>query len=244
MSRKVIMINGSFRKKNTHNVLVQIGKLLDKYDFETEIINLFDYNIKDCTGCDDLCVEKGSCTLDDDMRMIMQKIMDSDGVVLGSPVYMGGVTSKFKAFADRTKEWFNKPDLAGIPALFVLTTGITGVKDTLRFLKQFATGFGARLGGSVTRTSANYDLPVRENEMLQFLSLLQTDKRNYKPSTNEVVTFQVQKVLALNLGGDSRKFWEEKNWIDKYYYYDCQIGFFKKIFSRKMFGILSRAMSS
>ena len=242
MSRKVVMINGSFRKKNTHNVLVQLEKILNSYDIETEIVNLFEFDIKDCTGCDDSCVNQGSCGINDDMQMIMQKIMDSNGVVFGSPVYTGSVTSKFKAFADRTKAWYHKPEPAGKAVLFVVTTGITGIKETLRFLKQFAIGFGARLGGSVTRTSANYDMPIGARELTQFLALLQTDKKDYKPTTNEVVTFQVQKVLALYSNGDARKFWEKKEWLDKYYYYDCKISFAKKIFSRKMFNILSGAM--
>ena len=242
MNRKVLMINGSFRKKNTYAILVRIGEILKNHGIESEIINLFDYEIKDCTGCDEFCIKEGGCHVRDDMPAIMQKIMDSDGLVLSSPVYLSGVTSKFKAFADRTCSWFHKPEPAGKPVLFVTTTAATGIKETIHYLDQLATGFGARKGGFIARTNKNMSAPVEEKELLNFLSLIQNDKKYYKPSMNEIVIFEVQKVLALKSSGADNTFWKEKNWIDAYYYYDCKIGPGKKLFSKMMFRILSKAI--
>ena len=242
MSKKVVMINGSFRKKNTYDILVQTGQILKNHDIETEIINLFDYEIKDCTGCDEICIQQGSCHVKDDMPMIMEKILASDGLVLSSPVYLYGVTSKFKTFTDRTNVWFHKPEPAGIPVLFVATTTVTGIKEITHFFDQYATGFGARKGGSIARTRKELNNPVEEKDLSRFLSLLQEDKNRYKPSMNEIVIFEVLKVLALKSNGADRKFWEEKNWLDKWYYYDCKMGFVKKAFSKMMFKILSNAM--
>ena len=242
MSKKVIMINGSFRKKNTYNLLVQIGELLKPHDIETEIINLFDYTIKDCVGCDDTCIRQGNCHVQDDMPVIMQKILDSDGMVLGSPVYLGGVTSKFKAFADRTNAWFHKPEPIGKPVLFAATTVVSGIKETIHYLDQLATGFGARKGGSITRTKGTFNIPVAEKEVSRFLSLLHKDKKYYQPAMNEIVIFEVQKVLALKSDGDDKKYWEGKGWFKKGYYYDCRMGLAKKVFSKMMFNILSGAI--
>jgi len=242
MGMKVLLINGSYRKKNTYNVLLQTAEILKTRDIETEIVNLFDYDIKDCTGCDDPCILQNGCDIQDDMQMIMQKILDSNGVVFGSPIYTGNVTSKFKAFADRTNEWFHKPKIAGKPVLFVVTTAVTGIKDTIHFLDQFATGLGARKGGSITRTGANNNIPVHENELAGILSLLFTDKKNYKPKINELLIFIVQKVHAHYSSGNDKVFWEEKNWNDKYYYYDCRINFIKKAISRILFGVISGAL--
>ena len=242
MTKKILMINGSYRKKNTYNILVQIGQILKKHDIEAEILDLFDYEIKDCTGCDDICIQQGNCHMQDGMPEIMKKIMDSDGLVLSSPVYLYGVTSKFKAFVDRTNVWFHKPEPAGKPVLFVTTTTVTGIKETTRFFEQYATGFGGRKGGFITRTRKTLDNPVEEQELSRFLSLLQQDKKYYRPSMNEIVIFEVLKVLALKSSGADRKFWEEKNWIDKCYYFDCKMGFAKKAFSKMMFKILSNAM--
>ena len=242
MSKKVLMINGSFRKKNTYNILVQIGQILKKHDIESEILNLFDYEIKDCTGCDEVCIGHGACHIKDGMNEIMRKIMECDGLVLSSPVYLFGVSSKFKTFADRLNVWFHKPEPAGKPVLFAATTTVTGLKETIHFFDQFATGFGARKGGSITRVHKTLNVPVAEKEVSGFLSLLQKDKKYYRPSMNEIVIFEVLKVLALKSNGADRKFWEEKKWLDKLYYYDCRMGILKKLFSRMMFKILSNAM--
>lgn len=241
MSKKVLMINGSARKKNTYNILLQIEQILKNHGIESEILNLFDYTIEHCKGCE-LCVTHESCFIKDDMPMIMQKIMDSDGVVLSSPVYMRSVTSKFKSFADRTNIWVHKPEPAGKPVMFATTTAATGIKETSQFLNAFATGFGARKGETIARTNQNMTEPVTENEMSRFLSLLNQDKKFYRPAMDEIVMFTVGKVLALKSEGDDRKFWEEKGWVDKRYYYPCKMGLHKKAFSKFIFKVLSKVM--
>ena len=242
MNNKVLIINGSFRKKNTYNVLAQIGEILKNHDVETEILNLFDYEIKHCMGDDDSCVKKDGCSQKDDMSIIRQKILDSDGVVLGSPVYLSGVTSKFKAFADRTNEWFHKPMPAGKPVFFAVTTAMSGIKDTLHFIDQLITGWGARKGGFITRTKKELNIPVAEKELSRFLYLLQTDKKYYRPGMSEIVIFGVQKAMASKSSGSDKQFWEEKNWIGKRYYYDCKMSLFMKLFSTMMSRILSGAI--
>lgn len=241
MSKKVLIINGSSRKKNTYNILLQMEKIFKTRGVDTEILNLFDYQIKDCVGCE-TCVGKKSCGITDDMPVIMQKILDSDGIVLSSPVYMCSVTSKFKTFADRTNIWVHKPETAGKPVMFVATTAATGLKDTKKFLESFATGFGARKGDFIARSGKNMSEPVQEKELARFLSLLNQDKKDYSPAMNDIVMFTVGKVLALKSTGDDRKFWEEKEWLDKIYYYPCKINPGKKLFSKFMFKVLSNAM--
>lgn len=241
MGKKVLLINGSNRKKNTYQLLLQIEKILTSRGIEVEMLHLFDYEIKHCVGCE-TCVKKESCCIADDMPVIMQKILDSDGVVLSSPVYMCGVTSKFKAFADRTNGWVHKPETAGKPVMFVTTTAATGIKETKRFLSSYAAGIGVRRGDFIARSGKNISEPVREEELSRFLSLLNQDKGKYAPSMDEIIMFTVGKVLALKSTGDDKRFWEEKQWLDKAYYYPCKMNPVKKLFAKFMFKVLSNAM--
>lgn len=241
MGKKVLMIDGGARKKNTYNILTQIGQILKTHGIEVEILRLFDYEIKHCVGCE-TCVGHQSCGITDDLPVIMGKIMDSDGVVLSSPVYMRSVTSKFKAFADRTNIWVHKPETVGKPVMFATTTASTGLKETKRFFESFATGFGARKGNFVARSGKNLSEPVREKELSRFLSLLNQDKEYYRPAMDEIVMFNVGKVLALKSSGDDNRFWEEKQWFGKDYYYPCRMNPGKKVFSKFMFKVLSKAM--
>lgn len=242
MNQKILMINGSPRKKHTYNILLQVGEILKNHNIEFEIINLTDYNLKNCAGCDITCINNKGCNTKDDMPILLQKIMESDGLVFASPVYLNGVTSLFKNFADRTNTWVHNPAPAGKPVLSVATTAATGLKQTKQFLESFAVGFGGRKGDFISRSNKNINLAVKEKELSRFLSLLKIDKRKYRPSIKEIVMFEVQKVMAIKFGGGNREFWEEKAWLNKYYYYECKIGFGKKIFAKMMFKILSKAI--
>jgi multimeric flavodoxin WrbA len=75
----------------------------------TEILNLYDYEIKNCIGCWK-CVEKGTCILNDGLERVLLKLKDADVVILGSPVYWGNVTGIMKTFFDRhTGNVMSKP---------------------------------------------------------------------------------------------------------------------------------------
>lgn len=242
MSKKILLINGSHRKKNTYNLLLQVESALKKLGMDTEILNLFDHEIKDCVGCE-VCVTSTGCKIPDDMPKIMQKIKDSDGIVFGSPVYMCSVTSKFKSFADRTNIWVHKPELFGKPVLCVTTTAATGTKEIARFFDQYITGLGVRKGGIITRKGKKMTLPIKEKELTPFISLLNRDKSLYRPAMGEIVMYNVGKVLALKSAGDDNQFWKENNLVDKLYYYKCKINPLKKLFSKFMFKVLTKAMS-
>lgn len=241
MAKKIIIIHGSSRKKNTYAVAQGVEQILRRRGMDTEILPLFDYEIKDCAGCEH-CVHQDGCSMTDDMRTVMEKIRESDGMVFASPVYMNGATSKFKTFADRTNAWVHKPELAGKPVLFVATTASTGRKDIQGFFEKYATGLGARKGELVFRSGKKMNQPVQEQEMKRFLALLEEEPPAYRPAMNEIVMFTVQKVMALQSEGSDRAYWEEKGWFDKPYYYPCAMNPAKKAFGKMMRSILSKAM--
>lgn len=55
--KKVLAINSSVRKNNTYNLLKKIEKKLGEKNIILDIINLADYNISECIGCE-LCITK------------------------------------------------------------------------------------------------------------------------------------------------------------------------------------------
>lgn len=60
MRKRILIINSSFRKKNTYKILTQIEQLIKKGDTDVEIINLFDYKVENCIGCKK-CITDGEC---------------------------------------------------------------------------------------------------------------------------------------------------------------------------------------
>lgn len=91
---KVIGINGSSRKDG--NTAIIIGKVFDELDkegIETELIQLADYDIEPCRGCF-ACKGRGNCAFTTDgFTEIFSRIVEANGIILGSPVYSADVSA-------------------------------------------------------------------------------------------------------------------------------------------------------
>ncbi len=100
---KAIAICGSPRKNgNTEALMLRCGKHLEAAGIETEFISLRDKNIGGCTGCGTCGKLKNKiCVIKDDLNDILAKIIASDIIILGSPVYFGSATPEIKALIDR-----------------------------------------------------------------------------------------------------------------------------------------------
>ncbi len=99
---KVVGIAGSFRKdSNTEFYVNKALETLQGKNIDTELISLRDKEIKPCTGCYD-CVKLHRCTIEgDDFEEIFQKMMEADGIIVGSPVYFSSVVPQLMALLDR-----------------------------------------------------------------------------------------------------------------------------------------------
>ena len=99
---KVLAINGSSRKNgNTAIALNTIMEELEKQGIETEMIQLVGYTINPCKACF-TCGGKNNCSFNNDMfAEIFEKMVNNDGIILGSPVYSADVSSNMKALIDR-----------------------------------------------------------------------------------------------------------------------------------------------
>ncbi len=106
MSKKVIILNGSPRKNfNTAKLLKQAQTGAEATGAEVEYFNLYDYNFLGCRSCF-ACQRKGSttegiCAIKDDIRPILEKCINADAIIIGSPVYFSYPTGVFRSFTER-----------------------------------------------------------------------------------------------------------------------------------------------
>ncbi|SHJ83098.1 NADPH-dependent FMN reductase [Clostridium cavendishii DSM 21758] len=104
----ITIINGC-REDNLFYVKV-IEKLeegLIKANINYKINNLNEVNPKNCIGCD-CCqnVKPGICTINDGVNNILKQYLESDVLIIVSPIQFGMCNSVTKNFIDRTEPLF------------------------------------------------------------------------------------------------------------------------------------------
>ena len=104
--KKVIILNAGPRKNfNTAQVLKEAKKGVESAGVEAEYIDLFDVDFKGCRSCY-ACKAKGGktkglCAIKDNLRPILEKILDSKAVIIGTPIYCGDATGTFRNLEER-----------------------------------------------------------------------------------------------------------------------------------------------
>jgi multimeric flavodoxin WrbA len=101
---KVLLINGSPNEKGcTYTALEEITKEFVKEGIEYELVQIGKEAIKGCSACS-ACrkTQKGHCVFGDDLvNKVIDKLKESDALIVGSPVYYAGISGRVKALMDR-----------------------------------------------------------------------------------------------------------------------------------------------
>ncbi len=100
---QAILINGSPRKEGNTNGLLQIAaNVLNKEGIQTEIINIGGETIKGCTACRKCGELKNlKCVINDSLSPVIEKMLNADAIIMGSPTYFADITPELKALIDR-----------------------------------------------------------------------------------------------------------------------------------------------
>lgn len=149
--KKVIAINGSPRKNsNTATLINQALEGAASTGAATELIHLIDLSYKGCISCF-ACHRKGTkfkgtCALKDELTPILEKAMNSDVILLGSPIYLGDVTSMMRGFLERfvfMNHTYDNPSLSTfsgvISGAFIYTMGMPDSMADKAYGKVFET---------------------------------------------------------------------------------------------------------
>jgi multimeric flavodoxin WrbA len=108
MHRILAVVGSPRRNGNTHILVSCILEGAQREGAAGNILFLGDLDIHECTGCH-ACWEGKECSKNDDMNRIYPQIIDSDGIIFGTPVYWYGPTALMKGFVDRFV-YFNSPE--------------------------------------------------------------------------------------------------------------------------------------
>ena len=114
----VVAVVGSPRKGKVTDTLVDRaveGLLAQAPEASVHKINLIDYDIqhcRNCLTCRDAKTDEpaAKCMIRDDMDRIVPLLLQSDALILGTPVHMGSATALMVGFLERIVWVFAKPE--------------------------------------------------------------------------------------------------------------------------------------
>ena len=101
---KVVAFNGSARKDGNTAILIRkVFGELEAEGIETELVQLAGKKIRGCTACGKCYENKDKkCVVDNDiLNECIGKMVEADGIIMGSPTYFADVTTETKALIDR-----------------------------------------------------------------------------------------------------------------------------------------------
>jgi multimeric flavodoxin WrbA len=98
----IIGICGSPRKKATDYVLKEALRMAEEAGHRTEFFSVSGKSISQCQHCD-YCLRNKECKVKDDMYEVYPLLKDAQGIVIATPVYMGGISAQTKTVMDRCR---------------------------------------------------------------------------------------------------------------------------------------------
>ena len=143
---KIVAVMASPKGKGSGYKVVRMieDRMKEMGNAEFSYLFLKDANLRPCTGCY-VCMKKGEdkCPLKDDRDAIEQQLLEADGIILSTPMYVQNVSALMKNFIDRFAYANHRPRFFHQKVLTVMNTGGDDTKSALTYMR-YALG-GSRL---------------------------------------------------------------------------------------------------
>jgi len=124
---KILGLNGSERKLGNTEILVKEALMgAEEEGAQVEMLRLTDYKIFPCDGLAPCVFGNTRCNLKDDFNLIVDKIFESNGVVLGTPCYILESTAVIKQLIDRAFSVNYRSEAKGKPATVIVPYATRG----------------------------------------------------------------------------------------------------------------------
>lgn len=216
--------------KDKSNTYVLTKMMLDKLveidkDIKFHLITAGDVNIQSCKGCWS-CMNVGKCPLDkkDDMTILKQRMLDSDFIIWGSPVYVMQVSGQMKTFLDRLASWYHTFRLAGKPGITVSTTAGAGLEEVHKYLKLVLNAAGVKVVssletfGTLPKTLVDPEDALKSAHKIAYeIYPYLTCKKTVETDENLEYSFQINKnkvIYAKEVLKADYKYWEKNKMLE------------------------------
>lgn len=229
---KILICVGSYRRNgNTAHItkLVEheLAQLAARADvpLDVETIFLAHQEIGACRGCR-VCFDQGEtlCPLHDDLLAIKARMVEADGVIVASPVYVNDVSGTTKNWIDRLAHVCHRPQFAGTCAYLITTIGSGPSGHALKTLGAALQTWGFHIVGQTGfKTGAlmeKTELQIRYRAEAAKIAGQMFDaihrRRFANPSFLALMTFHIQQRAWQHASHDTvdYRYWEGQGWLE------------------------------
>ncbi|MDD7793907.1 flavodoxin family protein [Clostridium sp. 'White wine YQ'] len=258
--RIVVIISSARKKGNTATIVKFIENEIVQYamnlsvNLDVEWINLFDYELQLCLGCR-ICFNKGEkyCPLNDGLLNIRDKIIEADGVIFASPVYVEDANGIMKNFIDRMAFICHRPAFSGKASIIITTSGGGATSHAIRTISSAIQSWGAyisakrnfRTGALIDKEKVELEYSNEINAIAKkFFDSLYTNKKLI-PTFYSLMIFKIQQKNWQQYSKEDNLdylYWRENGWLNKEctYYIPNNSLCIKTVAARFVGGVISK----
>ncbi len=237
---KILAIIGSPRKGNTFKAVGQIEEgSKSSGDVEFSYVHLKDVDLKPCRGCFQ-CVQKGhdKCPLRDAAGELLDKMLQSDGVIFATPAYNFNITSLMKNFIDRFAHMGHRPQFFNQHLLIVSTTAGIGLKEVGKYLTKYvgkmwgfrSTAFLGLVTSPYERSKQLQEKDTKKINKISGIFMRKLQSKFWSPKFHHIDQFCTMRALW-TLEGMKEAFPKDHEYYNtlrhRRYYTDAKTSFFK-----------------
>ncbi len=149
---KLLGISASPRKNrsNTFLLLREVLSAAEKEGGRAEVVHLCDLKIEFCRDCESCHKNMMACPIKDDTHFLLTKMLESDGIIFATPVYIDHITGSLKTLFDRSSHFIHCQRLLGKYIGAVATAGGGPQEAVLDYIHHFSSICGAQYVAGVS----------------------------------------------------------------------------------------------
>lgn len=210
---KIMVLNGSPKRDGSdcmHMTRAFLEGMNSISQNEVHILPVIDRHIEYCKGCLTCMRNGGNCVIDDDMRSILEEILESDLLLFSFPLYGFAMPAPLKALLDRTLplgkmdmrkvgdryEHVEQRDFSHLRYIMICGCGFPNAKGNFDgLLRQWRLMFGPDALAITVPEAPMFNAPEAASVTGPFLELVKQAGREY--AERGAVTAETLEKLAV-----------------------------------------------
>jgi multimeric flavodoxin WrbA len=216
---RILLISSSPRKEKSQTFFLA-KEVLKEFSgvVKTEVIHLCDFKIEFCRHCESCHRKIMRCPINDDVGMILEKMLGAEGIIFASPNYINQITASMKTLWDRAAHFIHCRRLLGKYVVGVVSSGSGQDKAVLDYIQFYANTCGALYAGGVSsRAPINKEKREEAFDLGSKLMLDIQEKRIFSDQLKSIEEFKEHFKNVMQVRKDDwveeYQYWLNKGWL-------------------------------